>query len=142
MIHAIRLQVAGIAAVTLTDANHLPVYALLATFLASVIKQFFDANALKRKWKQDHDDAEQRRKWLVEDRKEANAHAENVTAKLAENTELTRAGVTAAHEAYSEANNLNRKLERLGIATDSEDGKLVIFDKIVTNFPPEPEDKP
>ena len=146
LLTAIRLQAAGIGALVLADANHLPVYALLLTFLASVVKQFFDSSALKNKWERDRLDAETRRKWEREDRQlvattlasntaVVKDHADTLAVKIEENTGLTRAGITAAHAAYTEANDVNQKLERLGVSNNPEDGQLFIVDKIVSNFP-------
>ena len=83
LLTAIRLQAAGIGALVLADANHLPVYALLLTFLASVVKQFFDSSALKNKWERDRLDAETRRKWEREDR-------QLVATTLASNTAVVK----------------------------------------------------
>jgi len=122
----VRLELMGVALLYAVNANDLPVYVLAATFLASVVKQFFDSHAQTKKWKQDRIDAKERREWDREERRVVATTLANNTAVVAEhagvmatmisqNTQLTGEAKAEATRAYTEANTVNRKIASIGL---------------------------
>ena len=126
-------------------ANYGLTIGFLSAIVTSVVRQFFDARAAAKRWERDRQDRAQQHEWEREarleaarkvaehaevdstllrehdvwereERVQAQAQAEQVATRLAESRALIVQAIDHAKEAYREANDVNRKLERLGLA--------------------------
>ena len=133
-------------------ANYGLTLGFLSAIITGVAKQFFDARAAEKRWERDRADREQQHQWELEARREAGqtlaghveagtslmrdhdawereehgiarAQAEQVAARLEESRALIVEAIDRAKDAYREANDMNRKLERLAGGGIRDEGK-------------------